>query len=419
MHLTKPENENYAATVVSIKEVHPLEGCDNVQGTIIFGFQAIVGKDVKPGDLGLVFPAETQLSDEYTSANNLYRHADKNADKTKTGYIEDNRRIRAMKFRKQRSDCLFMPLESLSYIKKFDISKLSEGDTFDKVGDHEICNKYVIKRKVSQQRVEKNKDKFVRVDKKFLPEHYDSDNYFRYSDTIPPNREIIVTQKLHGTSIRIGNTIVARRLGLREQIAKRLGISVKEQEYDYIFGSRKVIKDVNNPNQNHFYDTDIWTEEGKKLEGTIPEGFVLYGELVGWTPENGAIQRNYTYDAPVGTCDLYIYRVAFVNPDGFICDLAWDQAVEFCKDRGLKTVPTLWKGVMGDFRVEDFMDVKYREMGYVQAIPLAKESPCDEGVCIRVDGIAPYILKAKSPMFLEHETKMMDQEVEDIEETQK
>jgi hypothetical protein len=51
MHLTKPENENYAATVVSIKEVHPLEGCDNVQGTIIFGFQAIVGKDVRPGDM--------------------------------------------------------------------------------------------------------------------------------------------------------------------------------------------------------------------------------------------------------------------------------------------------------------------------------------------------------------------------------
>lgn len=419
MKFQPPENENYAATVVSIKATHPLEGCDNVVGTTLFGFQAIVGRDTPVGELGIVFSAESQLSEEYARNNNLHRHGDLNLDEGAKGYLEDNRRVKAMKFRGHRSDCLFMPLESLSYIKNLNIEDLKEGDTFDRIGDHEICKKYLVKRTVREQRLEKNKEKFKRVDKKFLPEHYDSDNYFRHADTIPPETEVIVTQKLHGTSIRIGNTVVARRLTLLDKIAKRLGVSVKETEFDYVFGSRKVIKDVNNPNQNHFYSTDIWTEEGRKLEGSLPSGVLVYGELVGWTAEGAPIQRNYTYGVPHGTCDLFVYRVATVGADGFVCDLSWKQVKEFCHDRGLKYVPELWRGKYRDLDVDSYMDKRYQDEGYAGVVPLDKESPVDEGICIRVDGIAPYILKAKSPVFYAHETKMLDEEAVDIEEEQK
>lgn len=415
MKLQKPENENYAAVVVRIKSITPLENCDNVVGTPIFGFQAIVGKDTQVGDIGIVFPAETQLSEEYTHKNNLHRHSDLNDDKGKQGYLEDNRRVKAMKFRGQRSDCLFMPISSLAYTKE-KIAELKEGDTFDILDGHEICKKYVVKTR-SPRRIEKNKEKvFKRVDTKFLPEHYDSDNFFRNRDAIPESQHIIVTQKLHGTSIRIGNTIVRRKLKLIENLLKKMGVKIQETEFDYVFGSRKVIKDVNNPNQNHFYSTDIWSEEGKKLEGTIPEGFIVYGELIGWTSEGAAIQKNYTYQIPAGTCDLYIYRVAFVNGQGKIVDLAWEQVKEFCKDTGLKNVPELWQGRMADLTVEDFLDRRFNDNGYAQALPLEKEKTLvDEGVCVRVDGIAPYILKAKSPIFLQHETKMLDQEVVDLE----
>ncbi len=420
MHLTEPENKNYAATVVKINETHELQGCDNVCGTVLFGLQAVVGKDTAPGTMGVVFPAETQLSDEYTKTNNLYRHSDLNGDESKKGYLEDNRRVRAVKFRGHRSDCLWLPIESLSYIKGWE--DLKEGDTFDKLGEHEICKKYVVKKTYAERRVEKNKDKFVRVDTKFLPNHYDTDNYFRNVDVIPDNALVYITQKLHGTSIRIANTYVARKLSPVEKLLKRLGVKVSETEFDYVFGSRKVIKDVNNPNQNHFYGSDIYTEEGKKLEGTIPEGYILYGELVGWTAEGSPLQKNYTYQIPEKTCELYIYRVAFVNHQGVICDLSWDQTIEFCRDRGIKTVPELWRTSMAEFKkhIDDFMDKRYRDGGYLQALPLGpEESLVDEGVCIRVDGIAPYILKAKSPIFLQHETKMNDEQVVDIEEEQK
>lgn len=416
MKLLTPENENYAAVVTSLKSITPLQGCDNVVGTPIFGFQAIVGADSQPGDLGIVFPAETQLSEEYTRKNNLHRHGSLNDDEGSQGYLEDNRRVRAMKFRTHRSDCLFMPLTSLSYIKELDIAELKEGDSFDKLGDHAICNKYVVKRTGREQRLEKNKEKFIRVDKKFMPEHYDSDQWYRNHDVVPDNTTVIVTQKLHGTSIRIGNTIVARKPSLVDRLAAVLGANIAKTEYDYVFGSHHVIKDPNNPNQNHFYSEDIFTTEGRKLEGVIPENFLIYGELIGWTSEGAPLQKNYTYQVPEKTCDLYIYRVAFVNAQGLVVDLSWDQVVEFCRDRGLKTVPELWRGAKKDLLVDEwFVDKKFREDGYVQAVPLAKESPVDEGVCIRVDGIAPYILKAKGPIFYGHETKMIDEEAFDTE----
>ena len=298
---------------------------------------------------------------------------------------------------------------------------LKDGDTFDTLLDHPICKKYVVKRTVKEQRLEKNKHKPIpRVDKKFLPEHYDTDNYFRNSEVITNTRWVYITQKLHGTSIRVGHTVVNRKLTIRDRAAKLAGVQVKDTEMDYVFGSRKVIKDINNPNQNHFYSTDIWTEEGKKLEGLIPENFLLYGELIGYTPEGGPIQKNYTYKVPAGTRDLYIYRVAFINAKGYVVDLSWEQVQEFCNDRGLKTVPELYSGPMPTQPeiVQWFIDKKFREDGYPQAVELDDNSPVDEGVCIRVDGMSPYILKAKSPKFLEHETAILDEGIEDVESSQ-
>ncbi len=426
MNIEKPENENYSATVVKIEKIVKLsedkearqEQCDNVVGAPLLGFQAIVGKDTEVGTIGVLFTAETQLSEEMTKVNNLYRHSELNADQAKTGYIEDNRRVKAMKFRGHRSDALFLPLTSLEFTG-VDVSELNVGDSFDKLNDKEVCKKYTVKRK-SGLGVHKNKAVvFKRVDEKFLPQHYDTDNYWRNKHVLKGNQKVIVTQKLHGTSIRIANTIVKRQLSLLERLAKRIGVNVAETEFDHVYGSRRAIKDPNNPRQDHFYNTDIYTEIGKGLDASIPENFIVYGELVGYVPGGGPIQKNFTYRIPEGTCELYVYRVAIVSNQGLLIDLSWGQVKEFCKDRGLKVVPELWEGMHKYFKVDDYMDKNYFKDGYKQAVPLDKESPCDEGVCVRVDGIAPYILKAKSPKFFEHETNMLDQEVVDIEEDSK
>lgn len=425
MKLEVPENENYAATVVRIEKLVQLkenkearqEKCDNVVGAPINGFQAIVSKDTEPGTLGIVFTAETQLSHEYVHNNNLYRHDELNKNQGVSGYIEDNRRVRSVKFRGHNSSALFMPLSSLEWAGVKD-GDLQEGDVFDQINGHEICKKYM--KKVAIPRTEKNKLKiFRRVDDKFLPEHYDTDNYWKNAHNIKGNQNVVVTQKLHGTSIRIGNTIVKRQLTKRDKIAKLFGAEVSLYEFDHVYGSRRSIKDPNNPLQNHFYEMDLYSAEGKKYDDVIPENFIVYGELVGWLPSGAPIQKNYTYGIPVGENELYVYRVAMVSNQGILTDLTWVQVKEFCRDRDLKVVPELWKGMHKYFNVDDWMNRRYAEDGLKGAVELDPQSPVDEGVCVRVDGLTPYILKAKSPDFLDHETKMNDQEVVDIEEVEK
>jgi len=415
LKLTEPKNKNYAAIIVKIPALFPLDGLDNLIGVPMFGAQAIVPKTTQVGDLAVWFPAEVQLSQAYAAANNLYRHAEFNADTAEKGYLEDNRRVKALRLRGHQSDSLLMPLSSLAFTG-IDLDGLNVGDTFDEIGGMEICRKYLIK-EPGEPRINKNaKKKFTRVESRFLPEHYDTDNYWRNAHVIPENAEIVVTQKLHGTSIRIGHTVVARELSWLERLAKRLGIRVADSEYDHVYGSRKVIKDANNPNQDHFYGHDLWSLVGKRYDAVIPENFIVYGEVIGWSSPDSPIQKNYTYGIPTGENELYVYRVALVTNQGRIVDLGWDQVKNFCVESGLMHVPELWRGKHSELVIEDFIDMQLRDI-HADAIPLHQgKKYVDEGVCIRTDaGTAPYILKAKSPIFLQHETKMLDQDILDLE----
>ena len=61
----EPKNRNYCATVVKLTQFVELAGMNNVKGVMIFGNHVIVGKDTSVGEVGLFFPLETQLSNEF------------------------------------------------------------------------------------------------------------------------------------------------------------------------------------------------------------------------------------------------------------------------------------------------------------------------------------------------------------------
>ena len=150
MKIKEPKNQNYAAVVVEIKTIIPLEKCDNLQGAIIMGNQVIVSKDVKVGDIGLYFPLECALSKEYLSNNNLYRvHKNKpnlNADtNAKGGYFEESGRVRCARFLGHKSEGLFMPLRSIQFAYAYSDGDFNYGDTFDELEGTPICSKYVVK----------------------------------------------------------------------------------------------------------------------------------------------------------------------------------------------------------------------------------------------------------------------------------
>lgn len=429
MKIEPPVNINYAAQVIRIPAVVDLQGLDNLVGVPALGHQALTTRGVALGDLAIAFTAETALDPGYASANNLYRDAESNSDKDITGYLDRNGRIRALKLRGHVSNALLMPLSSVEFagVNWLD---LREGDTFDQINGKPICKKYEIARKANTSQKSKIERAFKRVDKKMFPEHLDTDAYWRSKHLLKAGQECIVTQKLHGTSWRGGRVPVTRQLSLWHRFLKRLGAPIPEHEWDSIFGSRKVIKDPKSTTQDHFYDFDLWTHYGKQVADFIPEGMIVYGELIGWVPGTDTpLQKGYTYDVPSGTAELYVYRVAHINAQGHLSDLSWDGVKQFCTARGLKWVPELNRiaaGMKIQERVEEFVDYVmdkriFDHVEYPGWIPgplplqLSDKKTVDEGVCLRQDGIVPLILKAKSPEFLAHETRLLDKGELDLE----
>lgn len=421
------KNPNYVATIVRIEasNLYPVEGLDNLVGYTKFGMQALVPKEGTPPGLYLLFSTEVQLSQAFAHHNNLFRDSLANADQFATGYLEDSRRVKAIKLRKNRSDSLVMPLSSLSYLLSAkEIASLQEGDVFDSINGHEICRKYVIK-ETKQGAPGQPKARVRRVDAKVFPEHLDSENYFRNCDKIPADAHVTVSQKLHGTSVRYGNVPVATSQRWWERLLKR----PVRLEHKFVVGSRRVVKSVDlsaEEGKHHYYgDGDLWTRYADKagLRDRIPKDHLVYGELIGFSSPGSPIQKGYTYHLDDGEAELYVYRVAVVTSEGRVVDYSPKQMEMFCIEHGLKMVPVIGSGPHADEWIEAWLDARYYDLwikGEMKSahppLPLSDKKTVDEGVCVRYDGPhGVYILKAKSPLFLEHETKLLDAGAEDLE----
>ena len=95
---------------------------------------------------------------------------------------------------------------------------------------------------------------------------------------------------------------------------------------------------------------------------------------------------------------------------------------EWCKSNGFKTVPELLRGEHSVFKMalDMFQEVnfakEYRKNPYYLDEPLdnGDEFP-EEGVCVRVDGLKPYILKMKNQSFLCQESSNLNSGEIDLE----
>jgi hypothetical protein len=430
--LTLEGNPNYAAVIHEYDPANevPLPNRDRIVGYKVLGYQTLVGKGAyKKGDLVVVFGAETQLSEAYATFNNLHRHEHLNADPTQKGYLEDNRRVKAIRLGGHRSDAMVMPWESLAQAlgEGHVISKANAGVAFDHVNGVEISRKYV-KPSTGTGRSMANRQgqKKVRVSTEHFPEHFYTPNGFRYPQH-QPDDYVFVTQKLHGTSVRMGRVPVARDLKWYERLAQRLGVKVRTHEYGVVVGSRRVTKSVDGKvegEKNHWYEGgDIWTTVTKPMHDLIPENFLVFAEIIGWTPDGAPIQPMYTYNLPEGQAAVYIYRVATVNGQGDVVDLPWRAVQKFAEARGWLTVAELDSDIFEV--VEDvlpqYMDLRFsteltvtsgsrvEEVRFPGTVPLSDPKTVDEGVVVRSDnGFTPTVAKYKSPIFLGHESAMMD-----------
>jgi hypothetical protein len=199
---------------------------------------------------------------------------------------------------------------------------------------------------------------------------------------------------------------------------------IKDVEYDYIAGSRRTVKDLKSYREyNNYYVNDIWNENLEKIKHCIPKNYIIYGEIIGYDGVS-EIQKDYTYDLKCGNFEFYVYRILVNNPDGVNVDLSWSQIKEFCNENGLKYCSEIFVGKHSEFKelYPKFIDKKHHDL-WLESPNLMNEEPiecsdnssCDEGMCIRVERIKPFITKIKYPLFLNHETGLLDKGIIDVE----
>lgn len=441
MFFEKPVNENYCANIVEIRNIVDLENCDNIHASIIFGFPVIISKETKIGDVGIYFPPETQLSEEYCRVNNLFRHSNLNEDINKKGYIEDNRRIRTVKFRGNQSVGLFMPLESLSSF--CDISDLHVNDQFDKINNNVICRKYFVKthreaRSKSGKVIKKIESKIIENQFRF---HVDTSQLGKNIHVFNINDRITITKKMHGTSAIFSNVLCKKKLNIRDKIAKLFGVNVVTSEYDNLYSSRRVVKnDYDSYRKDHFYSEDIWALANKRIKDNLQKGMTIYAEIVGYIPNGAPIQsfkdKCFDYGCKKGEFEIYVYRITYTNVMGTVFEFSSNQIELYCKEYGLKMVPILYNGNVNDLarlligrkdwnvlcsKIEsnEWRDVflsLLREHYLEKDCWMCKNKLPDEGIVVRREVNYIDVYKFKSFRFLEGETKEADKEQENIED---
>jgi hypothetical protein len=386
--------------VCEIKSHNPIEGADRIVSSNIFGETVIISKDVAVGTKGIFIDTESQLSHDVCSKLNLYRHSELNEDKTVKGYIEDNRRVRPITLKGVRCSGLFLSLKQLHNLNIHTLPDI--GTQHNTLNGITICNKYITER----TRTTKSKSNVPKIADNVLyfKEHLDTDQWGRNSHKVKEDDLVIITEKLHGTSIRVGYLPVLTKRGIWYRAMYTLfrllagfgwqwNKSKYSENYNFVVGSRRVVKSVGDEevtDKKHYYGHDLWTEvANRELKGKLRKGETVYGEIVGYDLNCQPIMGSHSNEklknfmskdeykefigkygnetvfsygclSPYvlkmwkatdegiqhqGWNKLYIYRITMTTEDGHSFDLSWEQVKQRCEQLGVSHVPELYKGL--------------------------------------------------------------------------
>lgn len=367
--------------VVKVEYLRPHTNADRLQIATFFGNGTCVGLDVALGDVGIYFPSDLQLSEEFCDANHMCRKKiDGTAD---SGYLErDKRNVKAIKLRGEMSDGIFCALSSVEYTG-IDISTLNVGDTVSILNGHEICRKY-IPRKTSIQSVPKErgfKTKSIKINLPYFQEHIDTPQLRFCQDTFKEGDYICLTEKVHGTSSRNANTLqISYRRSICDKIFHRVGREVKQ--YKEVVGTRRtVVKE----SDSGFYGTNKFRIDwADKFKGKLREGEEVFGEIAGFYDKNLPIMSrgdntktkdkafiriygntttfSYGCDEEKGESQYFIYRMTYTSPEGFVFEYPWDYVKVRAEQMGFEVVPELERFIyttQEDFmaRIDKYMDI--------------------------------------------------------------
>lgn len=433
----RAENTNYAARVIELGELRKHPNADKLQIVTVIGYNVITWLSAKEGQKYIYFPQGSALNKSYLAWSNSFSSSELNADVKKKGFFPSSARVKVVKLQGVASEGYITPASSLvNWLSSLGYSTSESdfvtGKDFDTFGDLVICEKYVnqsdqwkafkAERKTSKKVV---KVSWIVEDQFRVGE--DTRDLKRNIESISPNDYISITYKLHGCHGSMGNVLCLRPLKWYEKVLKKFGCEVNNQIYDYVWASRRVIKNKRKDIvASSFYDVDIWSIMVEKYKNCLQKGITLYGEIINQLPNEKWIQKDFDYGLPAGVADFFIYRITSTNAAGNIIEFTWTQIQRYCAKFGLKTVPLFYYGKAKDWDSVISTEAHWHENFLAKLIEKYTEKDCylcknkvpEEGVVIAKDGAFFEAYKLKSLKFLEFESDTLDKgevSIEDME----
>lgn len=438
--LSEKANKEYVAKIFKLENVEKHPNADNLS-IVYVDNQPIISNNPSVGSWYVYCPPESKLNEKFLSFSNSFRDNTKNINPEKSGFFENNCRVKTIKLRGSYSLGYIFPLSILEEFIKQPI-KISEATYFDQVIVDDkpltLIQKY---RQPYVQVAAKKKDGSNKIN--ICPDqfqfHEDTENLRRNIHKLNKNTPIHISYKLHGSSFIVGNLLFKKQLPLPfyKKILNKVGFNFSPKEkldYEYIASSRRVIRTVGL--NSGFYDYDIWTEILNTLKEDIPEGYTLYGEVVGYLPDGQYIQSQYDYKCEKNTYKLYLYRITITDKEGDHTELSPAEIKEFSNNLKDKysdlildysdqfkdftgTVEEHVKELTGQefTTVEDYLTILQNTYNEKDCI-LCKNKVPEEGIVLRVlnstDRFEAY--KLKSFRFLGMETQQADKGISSIED---
>lgn len=427
---------NYVARIATVERVLPIPGRDAIHVAVVLGEQVIVSVNVQVGYTGVLFVAGTQLSADYCKVNNLHRDSSLNADTTKQGYFDNNRKVRVQPFAKVRSEAYFADIESLAYTG-VDLSTLTLGTTFEDLNGHNVCKKFMDVK--SAQKVGNPKEKKVRLKLKEAPmfkEHLNTANFKHEMRKIQPGDLVSIQAKVHGTSVRYTNTKVFTSLPKWKQFVNKFVPVFPEFSWTKLVGTRRVV--LFSEDKVGFHGPEQYRYDWLKVvEPFLTKGMTIYGEIAGYANSKPIMQRHdttalkdkkikakfgdvveYKYGCHESASRFHVYRITYTTEDGDVIDFTQPQLVAWCNARNilpsLDVVPPFIFD--GDYDKLAALVEELTERPNEMTADYIDPTHPSEGVIVRADGTGttPVFLKSKSYLFRCLEGLCEEVDVEDV-----
>lgn len=433
LEISKTANTNYLAKIVRLNNVQKMPNSDFLQ-TVTIDFQTVItGLEAKNGNVYVYFPVECKINPDFIANINGFRNKDLNNDPTKEGFFDESGRVKAIKLRGEKSMGFIVPLHELVVFNGNSFGYVDDivGKEFDTVGGVKLLEKYEIPVKGSSGADKTGKKpKISRLIEGQVHLHVDTENLRKNVHKIDKNDLVSISYKTHGTSWWVSNVPVKRNLKWYEVVLLWFGIMINTIEYDYVYGSRKVVKNqhLNPGNQGHFFGYDLWKDIMEEVKEHIPANYTLYGECVGYDKNGKTIQKDYDYGCETREHKLQVYRITVTNPDGMVTELSTPEIIEFCERTGLNHPHYYYYGPArevveeGGIKITDDRDfsenfVKILESKYngKDCFMCTNKVP-EEGVVVRKESLFGFeAFKLKSFEFLQRESKELDSGEPDME----